>query len=86
MTPTSDLNHDSAWASRLRHWGLSDIALVLLEALQPLGLVASQLITFSTPVLSTFVAPHKLAQLADWLEDPDRVEEFGASLEREEPL
>ncbi len=84
MTPTSDMNHESAWASRLRQWGLSDMGLVLIEGLRPLGLVASQLIVLTTPVLSTFVAPARLAQLADWLEDPDRLEQLSSALDPED--
>ncbi len=84
MTPSSDLNHESAWASRLRQWGLGDMALILIEGLRPMGLVASQLIVLATPILSTFVAPDQLLRLATWLEDPDRVEQLSSALDRED--
>ena len=84
MTPTSDLNRESTWVSRLKQWGLGDIGLVLIEGLRPLSLVASQVIMLTTPVLSTFVTPDKLAQLTAWLEDPDRVEQLTDALARED--
>ena len=84
MTPTSNLNRESVWASRMRRWGLSDIGLILIDGLRPLGLVASQLIMLATPVLSTFVASDKLTQLTAWLEDPNQVEKLMSELERED--
>ncbi len=84
MTQSSDFTESSAWVTRLRRLGLNEVASALIGELRPLGLVGSQLITLTTPVLSTFVDAQRLAQLADWLEDTDRVEKFCRALESEE--
>ncbi len=84
MTQPSDFTDSSAWVARLRRWGLSEVTSVLIDELRPFGVVGSQLITLTTPVLSTFVDAQQLSRLADWLEDADRMEAFCRALESEE--
>jgi len=71
------------WATRLQRWGLDEIAPVFIEALRPFGPIGSQLLTVASPLLMTFVEDKRLDHWIDVLDDPDRLEQFTRSLDRE---
>jgi hypothetical protein len=74
MIPPSMADDDRVWVTRFRRWGLSSYAPILLDVLRPLGFVAGQLLTFTAPVLTTFVDATQLDQFVALLDDPERLE------------
>ena len=88
MIPPSTSQDDRVWvahlwAARLQRWGLDEIAPVFIEALRPFGPIGSQLLTVASPLLTTFVDDQRLDHWIDLLDDPDRLEQFARSLDRE---
>ena len=88
MIPPSTSQDDRVWAAhwwaaRLQRWGLDEIAPVFIEALRPFGPIGSQLLTVASPLLTTFVDDRRLDHWIDVLDDPDRLEQFARSLDRE---
>ena len=88
MIPPSTSHDDRVWvahlwAARLQRWGLDEIAPVFIDALRPLGPIGSQLLTLASPLLTTFVDDRQLDHWTDVLDDPDRLEQFARSLDRE---
>jgi len=83
MIPPSTSRDDQVWAARLQRWGLDEIAPVFIEALRPFGPFGSQLLTVASPLLTTFVNDQRLDHWIDLLDDPDRLEQFARSLDRE---
>jgi len=83
MIPPSTSHDDRVWAARLQRWGLDEIAPVFIEALRPFGPLGSQLLTVASPLLTTFVDDQRLDRWIDLLDDPDRLEQFARSLDRE---
>ncbi len=83
MIPPSTSHDDRVWAARLQRWGLDEIAPVFIEVLRPLGPIGSQLLTVASPLLTTFVDDQQLDHWIDLLDDPDRLEQFARSLDRE---
>jgi hypothetical protein len=83
MTPSSISRDDQTWAARLRRWGLDDMAPVFGEVLRPFGAIGGQLLTLASPLLTTFVDQDRLDRIVEVLDDPDRLDQFLRSLERE---
>jgi hypothetical protein len=83
MTPSSTSQNDQTWASRLRRWGLDDLAPVFGEILRPFGALGGQLLTLLSPLLTTFMAEDRLDQIVETLDDPDRLDQFLRGLDRE---
>jgi hypothetical protein len=83
MTPSSTSQDDRTWAARLQRWGLDDMAPVFGEALRPFGALGGQLLTLASPLLTTFVDQGRLDQIVEVLDDPDRLDQFLRSLDRE---
>ena len=88
MIPPSTSQDDQVgiphlWVARLQRWGLDEIAPVFIEALRPFGPIGSQLLTVASPLLTTFVDDRRLDHCIDVLDDPDRLEQFARSLDRE---
>lgn len=88
MIPPSTSHDDRVWAAhlwaaRLQRWGLDEIAPVFIEALRPFGPIGSQLLTVASPLLTTFVDDQQLDHWIELLDDPDRLEQFARSLDRE---
>ncbi len=80
MTPQAVADDDQVWVARFQRWGLSGIAPILLDGLRPLSFVSSQLLTFATPLLTTFVDSAQIDQFVALLEDPDRLERLCRAL------
>ena len=59
------------WAARLERWGMAPIAPILMQALQPLGFVGSQLVLFGQPLLTLFADAQSFEELSSLLDDPD---------------
>ena len=59
------------WAARLERWGMVPIAPILLQVLQPLGFVGSQLVLFAQPLLTLFADAQSFEELSSLLDDPD---------------
>lgn len=74
------VDEDQVWVTRLQRWGLRDIAPALLEVARPLGPIGAALLTFTSPVLTTFVDHAALDQFAALLADPARLESLRHSL------
>ena len=83
MTPSSTSQDDRTWASRLRRWGLDDLAPVLGEVLRPFGAIGGQVLTLLSPLLTTFMDEERLDQIVETLDDPDRLDQFLRELDRE---
>ena len=59
------------WAARLERWGMAPIAPILMQTLQPLGFVGSQLVLFGQPLLTLFADAQSFEELSSLLDDPD---------------
>jgi hypothetical protein len=68
------------WAKTLNHWGIQDLIATLLEVLGPLSLFGAQLVYAGQPLLSAFVHPKNLHELAVLLEDQQETQAFIAFL------
>lgn len=58
------------WIDRLHRWGLGEIAATMLEAADPLNLIAAQFIYMGQPVLKGLIPADNITALATMLEDP----------------
>lgn len=74
---------DQVWVARFQRWGLSSIAPALLEVARPLGAVGGALVTFASPLLTSFVDRSALDQFVALLEDPARLEHLRQALTTE---
>lgn len=83
MTSSSTSQHDRTWAARLQHWGLGDIAPIFIEVLRPFSVLGSQLLTVTSPLLTTFIDGSRLDQIIEALDDPHRLDQFLRDLNRE---
>ena len=81
MTSSSVSPTDQALVDRLRRWGVADVAPVFLTALQPLGIVGSQLLTLASPLLTTFVDARRLDDWIALLDDEERLDQLTRLLE-----
>ncbi len=68
------------WAQFLHHWGLSDIAAVLLEGLGPLKILFAQAIFVGQPFLGKAGSPNQWEALASLLENQEESRSFAAFL------
>jgi hypothetical protein len=64
------------WVDSLQHWGISDLAAVLLDALGPLNLLGAQCVYFGQPLLEQFLPDGHTRALASMLEDVTQTKEF----------
>jgi len=64
------------WAARLERWGLTPIAPLLLQTLQPLGFVGSQAVLLGQPLLTLFADASSLEELSSLLDDPDALDQI----------
>jgi hypothetical protein len=64
------------WAARLERWGLTPVAPVLLQVLQPLGFLGSQAVLFGQPLLSLFADATSLEELSSLLDDADALSQI----------
>jgi hypothetical protein len=63
------------WVRRLREAGLGPAAIPLLETARALGFVAAQALLLGQPLLTGLVDAATVQRAADWLEDPQRIEQ-----------
>jgi hypothetical protein len=68
------------WVETLRRWGLHNLLAGILEAGEPLGVVAAQAVYISQPVLEWAVPRNHLKALARMLEDTAEIRSFAALL------
>lgn len=70
-----------AWVERIQLAGLTPVVMPLLELARPLGLVVSQLFLLGEPLLAGTTGRSTLQSVAQWLEDPQRIDRLMAQLE-----
>lgn len=73
------------WIDRLHQWGLGELVITLLEAADPLNLIAAQFVYLGQPMLKGLIPPKNITALANMLEDPKETSIFVAQL-REKSL
>ncbi len=83
MTSSSTTHDERTWAARLQRWGLADVAPIFIELLRPFSVIGSQLLTLTSPLLTTFMAESRLDQIIETLDDPERLDQFVRNLEHE---
>jgi len=66
----------SEWAARLERWGIAPIAPIMMQVLQPLGFVGSQLVLFGQPLLTLFADAQSFEELSSLLDDPDALDQI----------
>jgi hypothetical protein len=64
------------WVARLERWGAAPIAPILLQTLQPLGFVGSQVMLLGQPLLTLFADAPSLEELSSLLDDPDALDQI----------
>jgi hypothetical protein len=64
------------WVARLERWGLAPVAPLLLQTLQPLGFVGSQVMLVGQPLLTLFADAPSLEELSSLLDDPDALDQI----------
>ena len=83
MTSSSTTHDDRTWFARLQRWGLADVAPIFIEMLRPFSVIGSQLLTLTSPLLTTFVDESRLDHIIETLDDPERLDQIVRSLEHE---
>ena len=68
------------WIDRLRQWGLEEFAATLLEATEPLNLIAAQFVYIGQPVLKGLIPAENITAFATMLENPKETSTFIARL------
>lgn len=76
MRPNSEEHILEYWATRLRHWGLNEIAAALLEATGALNLIGAQLVYLGQPMMRGIVPNEHLETLAGVLENEHKTHTF----------
>ncbi len=74
--PTHERELWTAWAERLRQWGLDGFAGALLESAGPFNLLAAQCLYIGQPVLAGLPAAEQISALASLLEDKMQTQDF----------
>ncbi len=69
------------FAARLARWGLADVALLALDGLRPLSVLAAQLLWTAQPALSLLMDGRQVGTLAQVLERPEGPELLARQLE-----
>ena len=69
------------WAARLQRWGLTGLMSAFLEAAAPLAPIAGQALYVAQPTLGLFVPRQSITDLAQWLDQPERLADFRRVLE-----
>ena len=72
------------FADALSRRGLRDLALLILQAGQPLSFIGGQLLWMAQPALAIVLPKHQVAQVAHLLEEPSAVESLITRLEADE--
>jgi hypothetical protein len=70
----------SRWAQFLQHWGLAEIAAVLLDAMGPLNIIFAQFVYIGQPFLGKPGSPNQWEALANLLENQEESRNFAAFL------
>jgi hypothetical protein len=83
LSPTRREEIIEGLAQRVQGWGLSSLAIFLLEAHKPLAFVSSQLLLFAQPLLGIFVADALVDDAAALLAEPQSVERLIVRLEKQ---
>ncbi len=83
MTPSPTSQDDRTWATRLQRWGLDELAPIFIEVLRPFGAIGSQLLTLTSPLVTTFMDEKRLDQIIETLDDPDRLDQILRDLDHE---
>jgi hypothetical protein len=73
------------WAEEIKHWGLSDIVVTLIEGGSAFSTLAAQSLHISRPFLETWFSTEKLSHLAALLEEPEFNSAFIKVLKEESP-
>ncbi len=68
------------WADRVHRWGLSNLTASILDGIGPLTLLGAQALYLAQPILSPLVPNNHINELANLLEEPEKVEAFAAYL------
>jgi hypothetical protein len=68
------------WIDRLHQWRLGEFAATLLEAAEPLNLIAAQFVYISQPMLKGLIPTENMTAFATMLEDPKETSIFVARL------
>lgn len=74
------------WARFLQHWGLRDVAVILLDAAGPLSILGAQLIYIGQPFFGQSASRRNLAALAALFEDQSEMKSFAAFLREDVSL
>ena len=72
------------FADTLSRRGLADVALLVLQAGQPLSFIGGQLLWMAQPALSIVLPGDQIARVAHLLEEPSAVQSLIARLEADE--
>lgn len=68
------------WIDQLNQWGLGEFAATLLEATEPLNLIAAQFIYVGQPMLKGLIPAENITAFVNMLEDPKETSTFVAQL------
>ena len=74
------------WFDSLQHWGISDLAAILLDAFGPLNLLGAQFVYFGQPLLEQFLPDGHTHALASMLEDSTQTKEFVTYLRQKDEV
>jgi len=78
-----ETSHIEALTRRLHAWGLTGLAVSLLENAGPFALVGAQALYFAGDTLAPFLGGDEVAALARLLEDPAQVRALAQQLAEE---
>ena len=82
--PSGEAAAERAIAARIRRAGLTAPALLWLDSSRPLSFVGGQALRLGEPLWSVFASPARLLELADVLEDRDRLDRLLRLLDDDE--
>lgn len=71
------------WARFLHQWGVSELAVALLEVTGPVHLILANLVYVGQPVFSLWIAGERVQALASLFEDQNESKSFAAFLREE---
>ncbi len=75
-TMNADRHFWGVWSKVLQRWGVQDFAVLLLEGLGPLNVLAAQLLYIVQPLLVRTTPHGQMQALADMLEDTQETQAF----------
>jgi hypothetical protein len=71
------------WARFLHHWGISELAAVMLDAAGPMRIFLAQVVYAGRPFLGQSVPEDRLTALASLFEDQEESRSFAAFIREE---